>query len=79
MAAFKKISFKEKQELKELPEIIEATEEKIAGLQSDLADPEFYKVGEKVKEAQQQLGELEEQLMTLLERWEELEQKELQS
>jgi ATP-binding cassette subfamily F protein uup len=74
-----KISFKEKQELKELPEIIEATEEKIAGLQSDLADPEFYKVGEKVKEAQQQLGELEEQLMTLLERWEELEQKELQS
>jgi ATP-binding cassette subfamily F protein uup len=74
-----KISFKEKQELKELPEIIEATEEKIAGLQSDLADPEFYKVGEKVKEAQQQLGELEEQLMNLLERWEELEQKELQS
>jgi ATP-binding cassette subfamily F protein uup len=79
MAAFKKISFKERQELKELPKIIEATEEKIAGLQNDLADPEFYKAGDKVKEAQQQLGELEERLMSCLERWEELEQKELQS
>jgi ATP-binding cassette subfamily F protein uup len=71
----KKLSYKEKQELKKLPDIIESTEEKISKLQQKLADPEFYKSGLDIKETQLSLNELEVELLQQMSRWEELEHK----
>lgn len=70
-----KLSFKEKQELAELPGMIESTETEISELQNKLADPLFYKSGENAGLLNNRLMELEERLFACLERWEELEKK----
>ncbi len=69
----KKMSFKEKQELERIPGQIEKIELEIGSLQEKLGDPEFYKSGEDISAVKSRLDELEETLLTSLERWEELE------
>lgn len=70
-----KMTFKEKQELQGLPDLIAKTEREIDQLQEKLADPEFYKTGANAAELSSKLNELEESLMASLERWEALEQR----
>ncbi|MFG0262883.1 MAG: ATP-binding cassette domain-containing protein [Novipirellula sp. JB048] len=72
--ATKKLSFKDKYELEQLPARIEALEAEIAQLHEQMADPEFYQQGgSKIAEMSGKLSELEQQLATAFERWEELE------
>ena len=70
----RKRSFNEERELAELPNKIAALEEEQKKINDALENPLFY--AEKPKEAAQithRLGEIEEALLTLLERWEILE------
>jgi len=69
-----KLSFKQKQELAELPAQIESFEKEQAELHAQLADPDFYrKAGEQVAALKTRLEELEELLGHAYQRWEELE------
>jgi ATP-binding cassette subfamily F protein uup len=71
-----KLSWKERQELKDLPARIEDLEREQAELSRQLADPEFYRAdAAQVKEANSRYQELEGLLLTALERWTELEGK----
>lgn len=72
----RKLSFKEKRELEELPEQIDALETEQASIHEQLADPENYK-GDKVSlvnELKQRLKEVDEALESAYRRWEELDQ-----
>ncbi len=70
----RKITFKERQELAELPRRIEALEAEQAGLHETMADPGFYReAGEKVAVAKARLETLEAELETAYARWGELE------
>ena len=70
----RKLSFKEKKELAELPQQIETLEIRLEELHTRLADPAFYKnAGPEVAEAKQQLELTEEELETAFNRWQELE------
>jgi len=70
----RRLSFKEKRELEELPGLIEALESEQEELHARLADPEVYKcAGAEVAGLQQRLKELEAELETVYERWQELE------
>jgi ATP-binding cassette subfamily F protein uup len=70
----RKLTFKEERELEALPAQIATLEEEQAALHARLADPEFYKTaGAEVTAVNDRLASLEEELMALLERWEELE------
>ncbi|QGZ41775.1 ATP-binding cassette subfamily F protein uup [Pseudoduganella flava] len=72
----KKLSFKEQRELESLPGRIAQLEEEQAALNATLADPEFYKkTPAEAKQLQQRIGEIEEELMAALERWEEMESR----
>ncbi|MBI5606003.1 MAG: ATP-binding cassette domain-containing protein, partial [Deltaproteobacteria bacterium] len=70
---FQKLGFKEKRELEELPERINALETERQGLYEALSDPLFYK---KEKEAMERiktrLGEVEQAIETAYQRWEDL-------
>ncbi len=68
-----KLSFKEKQELQSLPNLIEIAEAKIAAIHQEMADPEFFRSGDKARDAQNLLVDLENDLMKYLQRWEDLE------
>ena len=71
-----KLSYKEQLELKELPEKIEKIETEIAAINTTLADPEIYKTDlEKATALQIKLTELDETLLNIIARWEELESK----
>jgi len=71
-----KLSWKEQQELNELPARIEALEREQGELSHRLADPEFYKADPgRVKEVKTRYDELEALLLETLERWEALEAK----
>ncbi|AXA91860.1 ATP-binding cassette domain-containing protein [Massilia sp. YMA4] len=72
----KKLSFKEQRELDELPKLIASLEDEQTALNVTLSDPDFYKKtpGE-AKRLQQRIGEIEEQLMAALERWEQIESR----
>ena len=72
----RKLTFKEKKELEELPLTIEILETEQAALHATLADPTFYQQGnsEKITAAQQRLEEVEQQLEAAYGRWQELEQ-----
>jgi ATP-binding cassette subfamily F protein 3 len=59
-------------ELDEVEARIEEVEERRDELEEQLADPETYDGGEDVEALQREHGELESELMTLMERWEEL-------
>lgn len=74
-----KLSFKEKQELESLPELIEKSEQEMEQIDEQLSDPEFYKSGSDASALTTRRNELEENLMHYLERWEILEQKEITS
>ena len=73
----RKLSFKEKNELEALPQLIETLETEQQQLPDGMADPDFYKKGADVAAAAQRLEELKEQLENAYARWQTLE--ELQS
>jgi ATP-binding cassette subfamily F protein uup len=71
-----KISYKEQLELAELPAGIEKIEAEISAINATLADPEIYKTDlEKATKLQTRLTELDEALLNIIARWEELESK----
>ena len=70
----RKLSFKERRELEALPLTIENLESEVAGLHRQMAEPQFYQQrGERIAAGQSRLKQLEEELATAYERWEELE------
>ena len=71
----RKLKYKERQELVDLPGLIERLETKIADLHTRMADPDFYQLprGE-ISAAQNELTEREDQLARAFGRWEELEE-----
>ena len=70
----KKLSFKEQQELDQLPGNIEKLEASIETLTQTMADPQFYQSPkDEIASAQQEITKLNEQLKTAYSRWEELE------
>ncbi|MFN3714113.1 MAG: ATP-binding cassette domain-containing protein [Alcanivoracaceae bacterium] len=72
--AKKKLSYKEQQELKELPARIEALETAIAALQQTLSDPEFFRrEPASVTATTATLAEKEQALEQAFQRWSELE------
>ena len=71
----RKLSYKEKKDLEELPGRIESLEEELARLQQTLADPELYKRGEagEIQTTKARLETVESELENAYERWSELE------
>ncbi|HDR46840.1 MAG TPA: ATP-binding cassette domain-containing protein, partial [Geoalkalibacter subterraneus] len=72
----RKLTFKEKRELEELPLIIETLETEQTELHATMADPTLYQQGnsEKITATQQRLEVVEKELDTAYRRWQELEQ-----
>lgn len=71
----RRLSYKEKRELENLPAAVERLDGDIAELHTAMADPEFYQQpASAIAEKAVRLKELEQQLATAYERWEELEQ-----
>ena len=71
----KKLSFKERQELEGLPHAIEKYDAEIAALHREMAEPQFYqRPGAQIAAEQARLKQLEDQLASAYQRWEELEQ-----
>jgi ATP-binding cassette subfamily F protein uup len=71
-----KLSWKEQQELKDLPARIEALEREQAELTRRMSQPDFYRAAAgDVAQAQARYGQLEDELMGALQRWDELEKK----
>ncbi len=71
----RKLTFKEKQELGELPGRIEALEAELTSLREQTSDPRFYQQDkEAIKAALDRMGQLEPMLADVYARWEELEQ-----
>jgi ATP-binding cassette subfamily F protein uup len=69
----RKLTFKEKHELEELPVKIDELETEIAQLHGKMADPEFYRTaGEQVAETTARLERLETELTETYARWEGL-------
>jgi ATP-binding cassette subfamily F protein uup len=70
----KKLSFKEKRELEELPKKIEDAELAIEELQAEMQDPDFYKQSaDDVQKATDRLADLESELEGFYDRYEALE------
>ena len=71
----RKLSFKEKRELDELPGRIESLEAEHLKLSNTLADPAFYqRDNAEISQAVNRLKEIEDELAQAYQRWEELEQ-----
>lgn len=72
----RKLSFKEKRELEELPETIDTLETEQANIHEQMADPEIYKTdnGALINQMKERLQEVEIELETAYKRWEELDQ-----
>lgn len=69
----RKLSYKEQRELDELPARIEALEAEQKSLNELLADPQSYvKDPQRTTAAHKRVGEIDDELMAALERWEEL-------
>ncbi len=69
----RKISFKEKKELSELPEKIETLEAEKERLYNIMASPEFYRDGgEKISSVKAEAEKIEEELNLAYKRWEDL-------
>jgi len=68
----KKLSYKQQQELKQLPDKIEKTETEIGQIQLQLSDPEFFQKPES-QDALIRLARLEADLERYYEKWSELE------
>ena len=79
--ASKKLSFKEKYELEKkreqlntLPKLIESLEEELEQLQTKMSAPDYFKhSGDEMAADQRRLEEVETELETAYETWEELE------
>ena len=70
-----KMSYKEKQEYEKLPEVIDGIEQQISVIHEAMSAPDFYKQpAEEIKQASDQLAQLNSELETAMLRWEELEQ-----
>ena len=70
----KKLSYKEKRELEEIPLKIEALESEQAFIHATMSDPKFYQeAGDKVAELTDRLAVIERELAGLYDRWGELE------
>ena len=68
-----KLSFKEKEELKQLWAQIEIHEAQLSEVDAKLADPSIYQdAGETVPSLQKERAVLDDQLVTKMSRWEEL-------
>jgi len=76
VARARKLSFKEKRELEDLPQRLETLEVEQAEIHGALADPNLYQSGEKAEIArlQKRLTELESQLESVYHRWQELDE-----
>lgn len=68
----KKLSYKETRELEALPQKIDALEAEQKTLAEKLNDPDFYRDPAAVKATNARIAEIETELMSALERWEEL-------
>jgi len=70
-----KLSFKEKRELEEIPEIIESKELRKEEIIALMSDPSFYQnQGDEVAAVNSELEEIEKELVELFDRWDELEE-----
>lgn len=70
----RKLTFKEKNEMAELPLHIEALETEVAELHAKMADPDFYRTaGAQVAASTTRLETIETELVATYDRWEELE------
>lgn len=70
----KKLSFKDKHELEQLPSLIDQLETQIAELSEQVADPAFYQQDpDTIKQTTSQLAALENDLQAKFVRWDELE------
>jgi ATP-binding cassette subfamily F protein uup len=70
----KKLSFKEQRELEQLPELIAALETEQAEISAKLADAELYRnQPDQAQKLNQRYAEIDELLMSALERWEAME------
>ncbi len=67
-----KMSFKDKQDLQQLPGLIEQKELEISQIEQKLSDPEFYKTGGAAADLAARLNQLEEELLNDMQRWEDL-------
>jgi ATP-binding cassette subfamily F protein uup len=70
----RKLGFKERKELAELPDRIAALEEEQAEIHEKLADPSLYREGDGAspRELTERLQEVEQEITAAYERWEEL-------
>jgi ATP-binding cassette subfamily F protein uup len=69
----KKLSYKEQQELEQLPQKIESLDRELAQLQQKMADPAIYRQeGAEIAVLKSRLVELEEELEQCYTRWEAL-------
>jgi ABC transport system ATP-binding/permease protein len=76
ISARQKLSYKLQRELDALPELIERLEVELAGLQAEVALPEFYqRPRDEVDGELQRLTAVQQQLDTAVERWAELEEQ----
>lgn len=72
----KKLSYKEQRELETLPQLIADLEAEQKSISGQLADPELYRQRpEEVQRLNQRFAEIDELLMTSLEKWEAIEAK----
>lgn len=70
----KKLSYKEKRELEQLPALIESLDEQLSALQTQVNSPEFFRSSTDVTTAiLNQLKDVESKLAHAYERWEQLE------
>jgi len=71
----RKLSFKEKRKLAELPEQIDALEDEKKKLFDSLSDPKVYERTGGITETQRRLDEVEKELMIAIDLWAELEER----
>ena len=70
----KKLSYKDKRELEELPALIETLDKEQARLEAVISEPSFYEQdSDKVNETLAQIAEVQKKLEHAYARWEELE------
>jgi ATP-binding cassette subfamily F protein uup len=74
VAKQKKLSYKEQRELEELPKLIASLEDEQAVLAGQLSHPDFYKkTPAEAKRLNARVAEIETELLSALEKWEEIE------
>ncbi len=69
----RRLTFKEKKELENLPPLIEKLEQEQQRLHEEMAAPDFYKKGPQIAAAATRLEEIDHQVAESYRRWEELE------